>query len=131
MTITIDAAKALDLLAGAVKARGEDYMYDAEGRHGGACYYATDGKPDCMVGQALADAGVPIDTLNALNPKGAFAQDAVDYLRGNDVDITPGARKVFRAAQRRQDMGVLWGSAYRNAEDAAKFEIALERGDSE
>jgi hypothetical protein len=131
MTITIDAAKALDLLAGAVKARGEDYVYDADGKHGGACYYTDEGEPDCMVGQALADAGVPIEALDALNDKGAFHEDSVDYLRANEVDVSPGAMKVFRAAQRKQDAGNPWGDAYSEARDYATFEIASERAESE
>jgi hypothetical protein len=121
LTIVIDAAKALDLLAGAVKARGEGHIYPD---FNGACYYTASGEPDCMVGEALSQAGVSIDVLDGLNNRGAFMSDCRDYLAANGVTVTEDAGKVFRAAQERQDIGNTWGDAYKVAADLSAFFIA-------
>jgi hypothetical protein len=65
----IDLGGALDLLVAAVRARGADYVYQpvwVEDARYLTCRYATAGAPDCIVGHALAFAGIEISVLEAM-----------------------------------------------------------------
>jgi hypothetical protein len=116
---TIDIGSALDLLAASVQLRGDDFVYlpvwIEESRYL-TCRYANRGIPDCIVGQALALAGVDIHELEAMPDDGV--RDL--YLRGElPVALTLGALAVFDAAQQRQDRGRNWGDALAHATAAA------------
>jgi hypothetical protein len=115
----IDIGTALDLLAAAVERRGEDFVYQPvwmeESRYL-TCRYANRGAPDCIVGQALAFAGVGVHKLEAMLDDGV--RDL--YLRGElPVTFTLGALAVFHAAQQSQDRGCPWGDVHAYATAAA------------
>jgi hypothetical protein len=115
----IDVVHALGLIEQCVAERGCDFVYaprrTVRGAHS-TCFYAHNGKPDCMIGLALAKSGVPAETLHTLNG------DRLDRLYSAHrfpIDITLGAVAVFRAAQGAQDQGLNWGVALRQARLAA------------
>jgi len=115
----IDISTALALLAAAVKHKGADFVYQptwiAKPRYL-TCLYANRDAPDCIVGQALALAGVAVRDLEAMS------DDAVVelYLRRElPVVLTLGALVVFDAAQQSQDRGCRWGEVLARATAAA------------
>jgi hypothetical protein len=115
----IDMVQALDLLEQCVAERGCDYVYAPRGTaHGGysTCLYTHNGKPDCIVGLALAKSGVPVEALQTINGDrlaGLYSEHRLP------VDITLGTLAVFRAAQGAQDQGLSWGVALQQATVAA------------
>jgi hypothetical protein len=118
----IDMGTALDLLAAAVRHRGAEFIYQpvwVEEPRYLTCRYATGGAPDCIVGHALAYAGIDIAVLEALN------DDVVEdlYIQGRfPCSVTLGALAVLRRAQQSQDGGCPWGEVLNHAEaTAAKF----------
>jgi hypothetical protein len=103
----IDIGHALDLLAAAVEQCGEYFVYPPVWIRD-RCLYAAHSGPRCLVGHALALAGVDEDDLAALGDLG------VRELYGEGrlpVRLTLGALAVFDAAQRSQDRGYAWGDA--------------------
>ena len=115
----IDVGTALDLLAAAVEHQGADFVYRpvwiGESRYF-SCLYANRGAPDCVVGHALALAGVCVRELEAMGDDGV--RDL--YLRGElPFTLTLGALAVFHAAQQSQDRGCRWGDVLKDATDAA------------
>lgn len=118
LNIEIDRGKALTLLSGAVEKRGADYIYPNHDQPMGCTYVTEDCTgPDCMVGQALFDAGVPMAILEELDNLGSITdRDVMDRLTAEGVILTPGAYNAFSAAQKRQDKGHTWGNACTAAE---------------
>jgi hypothetical protein len=115
----IDLGTALDLLAAAVRQRGADFVYRPvwvdEHRYL-TCMYAHRGAPDCIVGYALAQAGVSVRALEAMRDDGVEEL----YLEGRfPVDVTLGALAVLRAAQQSQDRGCCWGDVLAQANAVA------------
>jgi hypothetical protein len=104
----IDIGSALDLLATAVKQRGEYFVYPLVPVGRRTCMYASRGGPRCMVGHALSLAQVSDDALEALHDRGVRELYAEGRL---PVRLTLGALAVFDAAQRTQDRGYAWGDA--------------------
>lgn len=120
----IDKAKALELLAVAVKERGEDYEYDRGDEERGylRCTYERDGKPSCLVGLALTHAGVTLDQLREMD---AAEHPLFADLHSADllpVEVADDAVSVFSVAQTSQDCGDTWGEALRFAREAAEDE---------
>src|SRR5262249_22980083 len=111
----IDLGTALDLLAAAVQQRGADFVYRpvwVEEHRYLTCRYAHRGAPDCIVGYALAQAGVSVSTLEAMRDDGVEEL----YVEGRfPVDVTLGALAVLRAAQQSQDRGCRWGDVLAQA----------------
>jgi hypothetical protein len=110
----IDVVHALDLLEQCVAERGCGYVYAPRQLRGGysTCLYVHNGKPDCIIGLALAKSGVPVAALQE------FGGDRLAGLYSAHrlpVDLTIGALAVFRAAQGAQDQGLAWGAAFRKA----------------
>lgn len=52
----------MDACAKAIADRGEEYVYD-KAQFGGHCVYAYQGQPGCLIGDALARLGVPLEVL--------------------------------------------------------------------
>ena len=115
----IDIGIALDLLAAVVRRRGAEFVYRpvrVEHPRYLTCRYADDGAPGCIVGQALALAGVSIETLEAMRDDGI--EDL--YLLGRfPAGLTLGALAVLRTAQQSQDRGCPWGEVLAHATAAA------------
>jgi hypothetical protein len=117
--MVIDMGTALDLLAAVVRHRGRDFVYQpiwVEEPRYLTCRYANVGAPDCIVGQALAYAGIDVPVLEAMYDDGV--EDL--YFEGRfPCRVTLGALAVLRAAQQSQDRGCAWGEVLANAEATA------------
>lgn len=79
-----------------------------------ACVYVRDGKPSCLIGQALWGAGVIDCSISRHDNADVFSVLADRWRLGIDVAEVSWLRKV----QRRQDDGVAWGSAVAQADGA-------------
>lgn len=111
----IDVVQALDLLEWCVTERGCDYVYVPRRQVRGGystCEYVHNGKPDCIVGLALAKSGVSVEALHKLGGDRLAGPYSAHCL---PVDLTFGALAVFRAAQGAQDQGLSWGMAFHRA----------------
>lgn len=121
--IRVDGPRALRLLTEVVDELGEDYVYrplppdpddpdDSEAALSPTCVYVRGGYPDCLIARALYRAGVTVAELERLvGPIG----EVVLPLR---LELTPGARAGFAAAQAMQDQLQSYGLAQRCAADA-------------
>jgi hypothetical protein len=113
----IDMKRALELLEQVVEKFGPETTYeDIDPGYGDCQYVGDDGKPRCLVGQALAKAGFefPLNphymsggTLNKYVNDGAYYY-LTEYA---DEYVTHLAKTVFEVAQRAQDIGMTWGGA--------------------
>lgn len=96
-----------------------DYVYTPPGDTGW-CLYSYNGDPSCLVGQALAEVGVPIDALESFNPGGKYGED-VGLIASNAAIILGLAKSTgvyLQVAQKVQDNGKPWGEALAAAEAA-------------
>lgn len=134
MVIRIDGQRAVDLLRMAVETKGEDYQYEQP--DGTGCFYTLPGNtaPSCIVGHALAYAGVPLDVLHAIDFGGVIREDpdfpgeeyeesgslgdttannedVIAWLERNGAVLDREAIDVFHKAQQWQDDGIAWGEA--------------------
>jgi hypothetical protein len=139
--ITITEAKAIELLREVVEGH-EDYVYQKPEGVKVCVYTGRNNEPSCIVGHALAKAGVPLEVLHAIDfggavyvnhwdkdeperttdegeelPNGTGINDSevLYWLGKNDVHIDARARGIFAAAQREQDSGTTWGGAFARA----------------
>ena len=104
----IDIGRALELLAAAVKERGEYFVYSSSVGSARTCRYSVRGGRPCLVGHALSLAHVGDNALDALGDQ------SVRELYGKarlPVKLTLGALVVLDAAQRAQDRAYAWGDA--------------------
>jgi hypothetical protein len=115
----IDVGIALDLLARVVDDCGEDFTSTpvAGPSHPRRGYvYALDGRPQCIVGHALARASVDVAQLEQMRDE--HLRDL--YRDGRlPVKLSLGALTALDAAQRSQDRGLTWGAALEDATAAA------------
>jgi len=139
--ITITEAKAVELLREVVEGH-EDYRYQKPEGVKVCVYTGPDNSPSCIVGHALAKAGVPLEVLHAIDFGGAEYLDDWDendpvkvtdvgqelpngtgigdseviyWLNKNDVQLDDRAVRLFAVAQSEQDSGTSWGTAFREA----------------
>lgn len=109
-TIRITAARARRLLREVVAEAGRDRQVTGWG----AGAYMWRGCPMCMVGRALARAGVSKGELRAMD---GAQRSEIDVVRlPARVGVTMAARRVLSAAQQAQDhtrdrAGLSWGEA--------------------
>lgn len=110
----------IDGLEALVDEKGEEFVYVKNDDDGGpTCRYVRNGEPDCMIGQFLAKAGVPLERLVQADG-GVIAKTLLEDLRAEGVvSITDKGINALQAAQGRQDRGYPWGVAL----NAAQFEI--------
>lgn len=105
----IDRDTALRLLEKQVEEAGPDYVYMAPESQYQTCQYVADAQPSCLIARALADYGVPLETLASWD----------DPVRVIDVvfrELTPGflteeSAAIFAEAQWAQDISDTWGQA--------------------
>jgi hypothetical protein len=102
---TEDALRALEE---AVAEKGEDYIYPEAGK---TCYYALDGAPSCLVGNALHRLGYSILQLEEFRSHPICSLPA-------DVPMEDRALDAFIRAQEAQDAGAPWGEALHVAREA-------------
>ena len=112
----IDIGRALDLLATAVGAGGEWYVYPPVWSRYRDRMYAAHGGPQCLVGRVLSLTQVPDEALEELRDRGLREL----YSEGKlPVRLTLGTLAVLDAAERSQDRGYSWGDALDYATDVA------------
>jgi hypothetical protein len=138
--ITVDKAKAIELLEKVVADKGADYKDPNSVEDALSCSYVNDaGEPLCIIGHVLVnELGVPGRILSTAGEIGELIQLPVDQnecdwtgepgvieydnfvaggtARYEEVEFTPEAVAVFGNAQWAQDGGNTWGEAL----DAAK-----------
>lgn len=116
--LTIDANRAIELLREARDERGSEYVY-APDKNSIKCSYlnGTGEKPGCIIGLALHNAGVSLDTLKEIDRYGRIdmvcrmlTQEEVNFKLSNQ------AIKIFQQAQTIQDIDGNWGMAVEEAE---------------
>jgi hypothetical protein len=115
----IDIGYALDLLAEAVKSRGQGYAYfpvwNTEANDA-TCLYARNEPLNCIVGEALAHAGARVEKLEGLCAHGIRDLHRDGRLA---VTLTLGALVVLHTAQQSEESGSPWGGALEDATIAA------------
>jgi hypothetical protein len=78
-----------------------------------ACVYVFDGAPSCLVGQAFAAVGVPLDTLEDFDindDSGLFASTSASTVADN-LGLTERTAFFLEAVQQRQDVQAPWKDA--------------------
>jgi len=112
MTMTT-LEQTLAALEEAVAERGEDYVYD-EHDDGGHCVYVKDGRPSCLVGNALVKLGVI--TVEELVP---FETKSANYVT-RALNAPVAVQAALCRAQAVQDDGEPWGAALEQAKRVAE-----------
>jgi hypothetical protein len=108
----IDAAGAHKLLERVVRGK-EDHIYVRPVAR--LCLYEHDGKPSCLIGQALALAGWLPEELAVLDNWPVECTEAAALYEWYPELFTWGGAAVFDAAQKTQDQGGTWGAALERA----------------
>jgi hypothetical protein len=104
MTIHITVAGYLAAQARVVQAKGDGYSYPSALRDvDGSCQYVVDGTPACIAGATLAELGVPVEAIHAL--EGNPVTHVLRYLTVEGV-VTTDERvgDIAYAAQEVQDV---------------------------
>lgn len=124
MTINITPSVVVEGLQALVDVKGEDFVYNPvvlDDGVGTQCVYVLDGAPSCLVGQFLANLGVPVERLEVADMgsygAGLPAGVLLENLRDEEV-ITYTDDHVCSAlseAQYAQDSGRTWGAALEEA----------------
>lgn len=120
--IHIDGARAVQMLRAVVAEHGAGTVYALHDRDSdpgvdhtyAMCRYVHHGCPDCLIGRALALAGVTVDELVEMDTANRTGIASVPL--PPRLLLTEQARAVFRAAQLVQDSGGTWGEALAAAE---------------
>jgi hypothetical protein len=111
--ITLDEAK--ELLARAVKEKGENYVYEPltnMGRSQCAYFNPEDGCPSCMVGYVLSYKGV---TYEALDATGSVVTEVQDLVEEGHLKVDNETLALLTVAQVEQDQGQTWSRALEEA----------------
>lgn len=111
--IEISYDVALKALKDAVAEKGADYVYPVRD-DGDRCVYTVDGKPSCIVGNALVRIGVPVEKLPREEDFQYRAAQQVKEL-GEGVRVADDAASLFDRAQQWQDGGITWGESVARA----------------
>lgn len=107
-----------DAVRAEIDIEGDAYVYKTEG---GACTYAEEGSPSCLIGRALNRLGVSIETLQYFDSK---ADSAIDTLADNGhVNMDQKAINFATEVQQWQDVHFSWGQAYKKGLDAAAYGV--------
>jgi hypothetical protein len=115
----IDTTRALVLLEESVKERGENFVYynayqDSYNLYD-ACRYQVDDQPACLVGLALAKAGLTVEELGALEGMSISNSYGMRAVPRERLEITDDALRVLATAQTVQDNDHAWGDALQTA----------------
>lgn len=122
----VTKAEAIQLLRNAIALKGEDYVYPVpDNDFGPGCLYVKNGQPDCIVGHALAELGVPVEKMEYRNDDSCREADVIsaDSIGQNEAKLisayglafTGGAMEVLSVAQVLQDRGESWGFSLEEA----------------
>ena len=119
MTIVIDEYRAVALIEQVVQGN-EDFVYKAP--YGDTCLYVREGKPDCLIAQALFAAGVPLSVIVRLDRCDSILSPQIHQRLANaGVQISDEAYSTFYAAQHAQDSENSWGEALRQAKNRLSY----------
>jgi hypothetical protein len=131
--VRIDKDNVLRLLQEVVAEKGSEYVYELYGMQAprAACVnvagHGDERRPVCIVGYALARAGITMQQFDDLGIRGAGATTTLSLLRGEDLlEIDKPAALALRIAQTNQDRGKTWGQSYDAAQDALYAYIATD-----
>lgn len=94
----------------AVAAETPDYIYDSE-----VCWYARNGAPSCIVGQAMHRLGIPVDMLATFDLHGPIAPVVGHFTELFDV-LDDGTLDALKVTQAWQDNHRMWGEAVAEGE---------------
>jgi hypothetical protein len=139
--INIDFEQAKTLLSEVVEEAGADFVYED------SCVYEALGEPSCMVGRVLAKAGVPVETLRAMDDIRAWSPvdkwgerlySATDFdtvvqsgAFSDAFTVDNGALELLHKAQVRQDNRDTWGEAQAAALAVAEAVVLDEDNEDE
>jgi len=112
LTLTERDQQFIDAIRAVVAEAGPAHVYDRIG----SCRYVRDGKPDCLIGRALARIGVSVERL--ADNEGTGAYEVMDSLGGFSHVVM----KAAESAQDVQDGGAPWGYALQRFERALTSE---------
>ena len=114
MPITIDGARALELLTEVVEGK-RDFVYESPRSDDTCTYQDYEGNASCGIGHALVKAGVSVTVLELLDniPGGAsiVSNQAMAILNRFGVKLDYDAMAVFQLFQLSQDKMNSWGEA--------------------
>lgn len=117
MTLVVTQEAAMDALRDAVAEKGAEYVYPENEKIGISCSYVWDGRPSCIVGNALHRLGVSLDILGRFEmTTAASVLDSLRYRKILVVDTE--TRQAYDEAQTAQDDGRPWGEALAAAEES-------------
>lgn len=128
--IELTDTQVIEGLQALVDEKGEGFVYEQKPEYEGSsstqCVYVYQGKADCMVGQFLVKAGVPLERLaeadNSHYGQGVPALELVSQLQDEGVlSMSETAQEALGYAQGHQDIGETWGYALRGAKE--RFDI--------
>lgn len=115
--ITIDLARARELINECIDDRGEDYVYEKPSGSS-VCLYVHHyeegvSSAGCIVGMALNKAGIPLDEIDTqMN-----ASHLLRLLEDNEMlEVSNNAVEYLQYVQDRQDKGATWADARAYAE---------------
>lgn len=114
--ISIDAERALELLRNRIRGN-EDFVYPYARE---TCVYVMNDCPSCLIGQVLANAGVNVKDLKAMDSVSADTDIQSLYetkVLPENLIISEEAVDIFRIAQTAQDQGQTWGQVLIAVED--------------
>ena len=111
-----------------IDVKGTDFVYEIHQDSPIICFYALNGKPDCIVGHLLVELGVPVEVLEYEGTRDLNAWDhdfASDTISNHwaalesqyALAFTDEARTYLRALQSNQDNGRTWGWSNMDAKD--------------
>lgn len=96
-----------------------DRAIELSGVDPGDCEYALNGKPACLVGVALFELGLDIETLKDFDDSYGVIAEVIDAEQGTIFEVDSPIEDIS-VIQSAQDMGTSWG-------DSIKFLDAKER----
>lgn len=112
-------------IKGIIDIEGEGFVYQVDSSPSGlGCYYARNGKPDCIVGHLLVELGVPVKELedHSSDPSGPhnFSHGPIGshfdaLIQEFGIQFDERAAVYLMTLQNRQDKQYSWGESDKEA----------------
>ena len=102
----------------AVADKGEDYVYNVPDDAKKSCVYVYGGQPSCLIGQALANMGLPLDSR-----WDDLSSSSASHILRLFFDTPDTVIHAATRAQNTQDRMETWGEALKEYKLALKDEI--------
>jgi len=104
--------QAIELLERVVADAGQDYIYPT---YATSCVYVKDGAPSCIVGKALALAGIDLDLIAQLDGHNDEVVSAYAIPTYFPDLVSVEVAELLQVVQNHQDNGWTWGEALADA----------------